>query len=236
MVFGKLLTWLIAVEVVVLAAAGAWAYRQHVDREQRPEPANVPERPSSPAGAPKRASRATPPDRPQQEQHVVDPQSTPPLPLLRRPRVIVHKSALKLDVYDGATLVKTYRVAIGADRADKVRSGDQRTPEGEFYLCLRKKAPDTPYFRSLGLSYPNVEDADRGLRDGLINTAQHRQILQAIARRLRPPWNTPLGGAIMIHGSRNGRDGTLGCVALDDDDIRELYLRLPMGTPVTIQP
>ncbi|HUS93395.1 MAG TPA: L,D-transpeptidase [Phycisphaerae bacterium] len=40
----------------------------------------------------------------------------------------------------------------------------------------------------------------------------------------------------MIHGCRADRDWTLGCIALDDDDIREVYPALPLGTPVTILP
>jgi lipoprotein-anchoring transpeptidase ErfK/SrfK len=40
----------------------------------------------------------------------------------------------------------------------------------------------------------------------------------------------------MIHGCGAGRDWTLGCLAMEDDDIRELYPAIPLGTPVTIRP
>ena len=51
-----------------------------------------------------------------------------------------------------------------------------------------------------------------------------------------PPWDTPLGGEIFIHGGGSGSDWTWGCVALDDDDVRELYRAVRVGTPVTIEP
>ena len=76
---------------------------------------------------------------------------------------------------------------------------------------------------SLGLSYPNVEDAERGLRDGLISRAQHDAIVKAIKRKPTPPQNTTLGGDIYIHGNGASSDWTWGCVALENEDIRELF-------------
>jgi len=156
------------------------------------------------------------------------------LPRLTAPRIALEKSARRLTVYDGDKAVKIYRVALGPSRGDKAREGDKRTPEGEFYVCL--KNPRSRFTLSLGLSYPNIEDARRGLHDGLINQAQHDQIVEAIERRGTPPWKTALGGEIMIHGCGNRWDWTLGCIALNDDDVRELYRAIPVGTPVTILP
>jgi len=157
-----------------------------------------------------------------------------PLPALRNPRVVIVKSARRLTVCDGPNPVKIYRVVVGAVEGDKVREGDQRTPEGTFYVCL--KNPQSRYTLSLGLSYPDIEDAERGLRDKLITVPQFRAIVRAIRSGQRPPWNTPLGGEIMIHGGGAERDGTLGCIGMDDEHIRELYEALPVGTPVTIRP
>lgn len=157
-----------------------------------------------------------------------------PLGQLAEPCVKVCKSRRVLTVYDGERPVKSYRVAVGSQPGDKQREGDRRTPEGELTVCVRN--PNSRYVVSLGLSYPNEEDAARGLRDGLITQAQHDAIADAVRQDLPPPWDTPLGGEIMIHGCRGGRDTTLGCVAMEDDAIRELYPRLPLGTPVTILP
>ncbi len=44
------------------------------------------------------------------------------------------------------------------------------------------------------------------------------------------------GGEIFIHGRGSAADWTLGCVALDDPDVEELYAAVEVGTPVTIKP
>jgi len=157
-----------------------------------------------------------------------------PLPPLHSPRLVVEKAAHRLTVYDGGRAVKTYRVAVGGGRGDKVRQGDRCTPEGRFRICL--KNPDSKYVLSLGLDYPNQEDAARGLRDGLITRGQHDAIVEAVRRGGQPPWDTPLGGEIMIHGCGAGRDWTQGCVAMEDDEIRELYAAVEVGTPVEVFP
>jgi len=159
---------------------------------------------------------------------------------LDHPRVLVEKGAHRLSLFDGERRVKTWRVAIGGGKGNKVREGDRCTPEGDFFVCY--KNPNSKYTLSLGLSYPNEEDAARGLRDGLITRAQHDAIVAAAGGRSfdantwEALWKTPLGGEIMIHGHGAGRDWTLGCVAMDDDAIRELYPILPYGTPVRIVP
>jgi len=157
-----------------------------------------------------------------------------PLPPLNSPRLVVQKSAHMLLLFDGTRRVRRYRAAVGQGRGDKSREGDQCTPEGDFYVCV--KNPQSKYVLSLGLSYPNAEHAARGLRDGLITKAQHDEIVDAIRHRRRPNWCTPLGGEIMIHGCGAGRDWTLGCIALDNAAINELYPAIPLGTPVTILP
>ena len=175
-------------------------------------------------------------DRNAAEESAGKPSTSPVKRELKAPRVVVEKSARVLKLYDGEKLVKTCIVSVGWSSGDKVHEGDLRTPEGEFYICIKKRKPETPFLRSMGLSYPNAEDAERGLRDGLITNQQYHAILGAIRKRLKPPWDTPLGGAIMIHGRRNGRAGTKGCIALEDGDILKLYPALPYGTAVIIRP
>jgi lipoprotein-anchoring transpeptidase ErfK/SrfK len=51
-----------------------------------------------------------------------------------------------------------------------------------------------------------------------------------------PPQNTKLGGEIYIHGHGAGSDWTWGCVALENEDVKELYEAVSMGTTVTILP
>jgi hypothetical protein len=165
---------------------------------------------------------------------------TGPLPQLKDPRIVVSKAGHRLTVLDGDKPVKAYRVISGNNTADKAKEGDLCTPEGEFYVCM--KNPQSKYVLSLGLSYPNLEDANRGLRDKLIDQAQYGRIVDAIAKHETPPWDTPLGGEIMIHGcatesdGKTWRSGTAGCVAMLDDDIRELFPAIPVGTVVEIRP
>ncbi len=156
------------------------------------------------------------------------------LPLVE-PRVVVEKGARRLKLYSGGEVVRVRRVALGsAPEGDKVRQGDRRTPEGEYRVCM--KNAKSSFYLSLGLTYPNADDAERGLRDGLITKAQHRNIRQAIDAGRCPPWDTALGGEIFIHGGGTASDWTWGCVALENPEIKELFDALPKGTPVRIDP
>ena len=154
---------------------------------------------------------------------------------LTDPRVVVEKGARRLRLYAGGGLVRVRRIALGfTPEGDKVRQGDGRTPEGEFQVCMKNDRSN--FYLSLGLTYPNAEDAERGLRDGLITRAQHKGITSALTAGRCPPWNTALGGEIFIHGGGTGRDWTFGCVALENPEIKELFDTLPKGTPVNIKP
>lgn len=154
---------------------------------------------------------------------------------LKDPRIVIFKSKRQLELYSDGDVVRTYRVGLGLNPVDdKQREGDRATPEGEFYIFT--KNPKSAYHLSLGISYPNIEDAERGLRAGLITRAQHDQIVSAIKRKAAPPQYTALGGLIYIHGNGAGSDWTWGCVALENEDIKELYDSVDLGTPVTIKP
>jgi murein L,D-transpeptidase YafK len=140
-----------------------------------------------------------------------------------------------LRLYAGGELVRVRRVALGFEPAgDKVKQGDGRTPEGEFYVCMKNEK--SKFYLSLGLSYPNEEDAGRGLRDGLITKGTAAAIVRAVRAGRCPAWSTALGGEIFIHGGGTASDWTFGCVALENPEIRELFDALPAGTPVRIDP
>ena len=148
-------------------------------------------------------------------------------------RVIVTKHNQTLLFDDGVTQF-CIPVVLGKKTGDKQREGDLATPEGEFFICY--KNPASRYHRFLGLSYPNAEDAERGLRDGLISPAEHRQICNAIADRKCPPWKTALGGEVGLHGPCPNVTWTHGCIAMSIAHIEHLYDRLALGDPVTICP
>ena len=154
---------------------------------------------------------------------------------LNQPKIVVKKAERKLYLYSGSKLVRTYRVGLGLSPVgDKVREGDRRTPEGDFYIFT--KNDKSAFYLSLGISYPNAAHAERGLRDGLITRAQYESIMSALKQKKTPPQKTRLGGEIYIHGNGSSSDWTWGCVALEDRDIRELFDLVSVGTPVTIRP
>lgn len=154
---------------------------------------------------------------------------------LKNPRIVVWKAKRRLELYSDGAVVRTYRVGLGLNPVvDKKRRGDHATPEGEFYVFTKNNK--SAFYLSLGISYPNVEDAERGLRDGLISRGVHDAIVKANNRKATPPQNTALGGDIYIHGNGSSSDWTWGCVALENVEMKELFDAVPVGTPVTIKP
>lgn len=145
--------------------------------------------------------------------------------------ILVEKRARRLTVTDGdGRRLFSCAVALGKNpEGPKERAGDGKTPEGEYFVCLKQTGRYGP---SLGLSYPSVRDALRlGADEALLACIRERE-----ARLERPPWGTALGGEICIHGGGAERDWTAGCIALDDADDQTLYDLTPPGTKVIILP
>jgi murein L,D-transpeptidase YafK len=137
-------------------------------------------------------------------------------------RVVVHKSLRRLDLMHGANVVRSYHVALGlSPTGQKERSGDFRTPEGDYRLDRRNSRSD--YFLSIEVSYPNQADLKRA-------RARH--------------WQT--GGSIMIHGLPNllkhdpdyyqRTDWTDGCIAVSNADMVEIWMLTPDNAPIDILP
>jgi murein L,D-transpeptidase YafK len=144
----------------------------------------------------------------------------PALPLADR--VVVHKSARKLELLRNGDVLRTYKVSLGLrPEGHKQFEGDFRTPEGSYKLTRRN--PNSEYFLSIQIDYPNDRDVARARKQGL-----------------RP------GGAIMIHGQPNAPrkprdyysnvDWTEGCIAVSNSDMVEIWLMTPPETPIEIQP
>jgi len=136
--------------------------------------------------------------------------------------VLIHKKDHVLELLAGGKVIRSYKVALGqGGLAPKVRQGDARTPEGHYRISARLAA--SQYHRALLISYPNAEDRRRAARLGV----------------------SP-GGDIMIHGLPNGQgyigaahrlvDWTLGCIAVTDPEIEEIWKLVALGTPVEIRP
>ena len=158
-----------------------------------------------------------------------------PLDQVCNPKLYVFKGKRRLMVVEKDTLIRDYRIGLGPrPSGDKQVQGDGRTPEGEFYVCVKK--PNSSYHKSLGLSYPSPKHAERALVAGNISHQEFAKIVQAINSKSRPPWDTVLGGQIFIHGGGAQEDWTKGCVALYNTDIDELFEIIPVGTPVYVLP
>lgn len=154
-------------------------------------------------------------------------------PAVTRTRIIIHKSARVLELFDDDELVKSYEIALGFQpMGDKQTEGDGRTPEGEFFVFAKNEK--SKFYLSLGLSYPSAESAKRGLVEKLISRAEHDAIVKAASEMRMPPQKTRLGGEIYIHGGGTDSDWTKGCIALNNEDIKELFDLVAVGTSVLV--
>jgi murein L,D-transpeptidase YafK len=161
---------------------------------------------------------------------------------VRNLAIIIVKSDHMLSLYLQNHRIKSYHVELGDNgQEDKKLNGDHKTPEGAFYIVEKSILNPPDQFlgaRWMRLSYPNLEDAERGRKQGLIDKATYEAIVTTIDKGLISPQQTALGGGIGIHGGGAvslGRDWTWGCVGLTDDDIEEFYDYIVVGTPVIIR-
>jgi murein L,D-transpeptidase YafK len=137
-------------------------------------------------------------------------------------KVLVVKSAHQLQLISRGEALKTYRISLGkAPSGPKLQEGDQRTPEGFYWLDWRKTSD--AYNLSMHISYPNISDSARARREGV----------------------NP-GSMIMIHGTPinddypewyfHTLDWTNGCIAMRNSDIREVWDLVKDGTMIEIRP
>jgi len=135
--------------------------------------------------------------------------------------VEVDKSKRRMYLIDDHQIVHEFRIALGkSPKGHKRQEGDQRTPEGRYYLDF--VIDDSEFYRSIHISYPNQRD---------IETAH--------TLRVEP------GGNIKIHGLRNGEtrpanfvqsfDWTNGCIAITNQEMDEFLTLVRPGTPIDIR-
>ena len=150
--------------------------------------------------------------------------------------IIIYKTKrLLICLEGGRELLRTsIQLGFGADDGPKLREGDGRTPEGRYVVS--SKNPNSRFHLALGISYPGPHDAARGLEDGIIDEDTCRRICASTGR---PPWDTPMGGFIMIHGQKSppvSGDWTAGCIAVPDDIIDRIFPEASLGDSVVIYP
>lgn len=151
-------------------------------------------------------------------------------------RIYVSKMNKELTLIADNKVVGKWPCSLGEFSANgtKQKQGDRTTPNGDYYICVRNDK--SAYHLSLGLSYPNKAAADRGFEAGIISQAEKDAIYSAIDRKVCPPWNTALGGAIMIHGNYQKGIPTAGCVAVSDNVMDILWPYGQLGIKVSVGP
>ena len=138
-------------------------------------------------------------------------------------KLVVHKSKRQLLAYSNGELLKTYTISLGRQPlGHKEQEGDGKTPEGLYFI--NAKNANSGYHKNLGISYPDEADI-------------------AYAKSI----GKSTGGDVKIHGFKNGivfppgrfhrlTDWTLGCIAITNEEVDELFSAVAVGTPIEINP
>lgn len=151
--------------------------------------------------------------------------------------VVIDKDTRTLSLMRDGREITRFPVSFGLDPvSDKVRAHDLATPEGRYSITYAMRS--SLYFRTLGLSYPNLIDAQHGLASGVLSGREYKRIAARVKRGAPGPCGTSLGCGITLHGGgviRDGmRDWTEGCVALDRAAMLFLVTHCRQGDPVII--
>lgn len=136
--------------------------------------------------------------------------------------VLIIKKERTLKLIRDGKMIKTYKIALGGDPiGPKTKQGDHKTPEGVYVLDSRN--PQSRFYKSIHISYPNARD-------------------RAVARKngLSP------GGDVFLHGLPKGygwvgsshrlKDWTDGCIAVTNEEMDEIWNAVPNGKPIEIRP
>ncbi|MFA2964172.1 L,D-transpeptidase family protein [Acinetobacter pittii] len=138
----------------------------------------------------------------------------------------VFKNQRLLLLKSNQDVIRQYPIRLGFNpKGHKHFENDGRTPEGIYSIDWRNS--QSAYYKSLHISYPDAKD--------IAYANQHNQ---------------PTGGDIMIHGSvpksllsmpfsstyMPHKDWTLGCIAVRNVDIDEIWQLVPNHTKIIIYP
>ncbi len=136
-------------------------------------------------------------------------------------KVLIIKSEKLLLLLKDGEILKSYKVALGKKMGPKVRRGDNRTPEGVYFIDRHDIS--SKFYKSLHISYPNPSDIIRAQKSG----------------------HSP-GDELAIHGLPKGfedlgtfqakRNWTKGCIAVSNEEMDEIWELVTDGTPVKIIP
>lgn len=138
----------------------------------------------------------------------------------------VYKSKRYLELLDSETVVRRYPIRLGSNPVGhKTTENDGKTPEGRYHIDWHNA--HSAFYKSLHISYPNAQDTQHAKQRGV-----------------------SAGGDVMIHGSAKfwgkanqplyhylpHQDWTLGCIAVSNAVMDEIWLLIKNGTPIEILP
>jgi len=142
-------------------------------------------------------------------------------------KVIIIKKKYELSIWYNTLKLKNYIIVLGGNPTDdKLRQGDECTPEGIFHI--KDKYPHKSWAKFIWIDYPN-KDSWKKHNDAKKNG--------------KIPKNASIGGDVGIHGVPEGYDyyidscinWTLGCIALKRADINEIYPIFSKKTVIEIR-
>ena len=137
--------------------------------------------------------------------------------------IVVFKAKREMITFHNAKKVKRYIISLGMEPLGKKQfEGDLRTPEGLYFIDKRDTI--SSYHTNLNISYPSIADSTFAATQG-----------------------KKAGGEIKIHGFPNNHtkqqeknflstDWTIGCIALSDFEVDELYKWVIENCPILILP
>ncbi|MAJ24035.1 MAG: hypothetical protein CMP36_00840 [Rickettsiales bacterium] len=134
--------------------------------------------------------------------------------------LVVYKENRNIVLHYKGKVIETYDISLGFEPlGSKIKRGDGKTPEGLYYI--EEKISNSAFFLALKISYPNPWD-----------------IRRALELDYHP------GGQIMIHGMPNegydinfhnlNNDWTEGCIAITNPQMKSLWKKINIGTPILI--
>jgi murein L,D-transpeptidase YafK len=137
--------------------------------------------------------------------------------------IVVFKSKRELICFNQQKKIKKYIISLGIEPVGKKQfEGDLKTPEGLYFINNRDTI--SSYHTNLAISYPSIQDS-------IFASLQNKRA----------------GGEIKIHGFPNkhlknqeqhflNTDWTVGCIAVSDMEVDELYKWVIENCPILILP
>lgn len=128
--------------------------------------------------------------------------------------ILINKSDYSLYLIKSGKVYSKYPIELGRNPFDaKQREGDLCTPEGLYEVAIKKDENQSVFHRAFLLNYPNANDIK----------------------------NKKTGSAVEVHGSGSGNPGnndgsnwTLGCIALSNEDIDEIFPYINKKDRITV--